>query len=843
MSQAEFCHPEHLRLLEPSIQQWVLDKRWPCFWPIQLFTIEKLLKEGERRDLILPAPTAGGKTMAALLPLLSQLRKGEQVPGSGYEILYVSPLKALITQQSDPRNDVATLAAAAGRPVIPWMGDIDSSIKNKSWDKPAGGILLITPESLEGRFLRRPLDLASRFGSLRAVIIDELHAYFESPRGPQLISLLTRLEDVTGRTLQRIALSATLGSGDERDWDRIYHFLRPCQAAAGPPRIPGAEEQHGEPPWIRLRVHFDEDRTDQAETARAAIAGDLRSLFDADGEKRTKTGLIFTNSRREAERFVNLLNAGDNAVVLPRDWARKQQKQDGVEEEPEPRMGILDKHFESADPATDRRRYWPHHGSLDRSIRTQGEKRMRSGSVPCTLVATTTLELGIDIGAIEEVAQIGPGYSVASLRQRMGRSGRPTLVVDEESGQVKQESPPSKLHVFLREPKLQGDEHVLDRLRLPTFQALAQVGLLREGRFEAPDLDQLHLSTFVQQLLSLIHQYRDQGLDKERAEEILVQRGPFHQLQQPLFERKGAGSIRIFDAVIERLRTRIPPLVDLDLEDPDSGRRELFLTTAGEAVVNGNGIYAAFRTPIEYTVKSSAGVLGTIGSGTSYGTGERILLSGRAWEILAIHHGKRLIEVRPASAGRAAYFTGDALVPSHAVVSEMRRLYEMEEGALSAHLESIADVDATGLRMLEEGRGAYREERLGEKPWVQVGGDLFLFPWVGHRRLTGLAASLRWAGVFASPFRMSVFVQNRDARGLTEAIDRLLKDGPRGFPERQDLARRFGSGATGKFDSYLSPSFWRRDFASSHLGPIAGIVEKLQEIRDALRGGRRDARD
>ena len=91
MSQAEFCHPEHLRLLEPSIQQWVLDKRWPCFWPIQLFTLEKLLKEGERRDLILPAPTAGGKTMAALLPLLSQLRKREQVPGSGYEILDVSP--------------------------------------------------------------------------------------------------------------------------------------------------------------------------------------------------------------------------------------------------------------------------------------------------------------------------------------------------------------------------------------------------------------------------------------------------------------------------------------------------------------------------------------------------------------------------------------------------------------------------------------------------------------------------------------------------------------------------------------------------------------------------------
>jgi len=143
----------------PRIRKWVRDVRgWPELWPVQTHAIEALLASTfGNQDCLISAPTAGGKTMAALLPLMNLCveRDSKQSLGLGYRILYISPLRALINQQSRDNGDIASLAKAVGYDCTPWMSDIDSNRKSRSWEHP-NGILLTTPESIEGRLLRDP---------------------------------------------------------------------------------------------------------------------------------------------------------------------------------------------------------------------------------------------------------------------------------------------------------------------------------------------------------------------------------------------------------------------------------------------------------------------------------------------------------------------------------------------------------------------------------------------------------------------------------------------------------------------------------------------------------------
>jgi ATP-dependent Lhr-like helicase len=150
---------------------------------------------------------SGRKTEAAFLPLISEVLE-EDVGGSGgFDLLYIAPLKALITDQA---NRLEAICQEAELPVVPWHGDVAASIKTRATKRPRG-ILLITPESLEALFIRRGLDVPRLFRSVRAVILDEVHTMLDSERGVQLRSLLTRLELAIGRPVRRIGLSATLG--------------------------------------------------------------------------------------------------------------------------------------------------------------------------------------------------------------------------------------------------------------------------------------------------------------------------------------------------------------------------------------------------------------------------------------------------------------------------------------------------------------------------------------------------------------------------------------------------------------------------------------------------------
>ena len=161
-------------LLAEPVRRWIWDQGWTELRDIQEHAILGLLKADH--DLIIAAPTAGGKTEAAFLPLISSVLT---TPGQGgFDLVYVAPLRALINDQTRRMED---LCERAQLPVYPWHGDISQDMKARARRDPRG-VLLITPESLEALFVLRGLEIPTLFAGTRTIIIDELHALLDNER-------------------------------------------------------------------------------------------------------------------------------------------------------------------------------------------------------------------------------------------------------------------------------------------------------------------------------------------------------------------------------------------------------------------------------------------------------------------------------------------------------------------------------------------------------------------------------------------------------------------------------------------------------------------------------------
>lgn len=334
--------------LRPAIQYHVLNSLgWARLRPLQQESIRPVLG-GD--DALLIAPTAGGKTEAVMLPLLSRM---DAERWHGLSVVYVCPLRALLNNL-EPR--LRLMAGWLGRRVAVWHGDVTASVKSRLATDPPD-ILLTTPESLEGMLISGRVDHTWAFGNLRAVVVDELHAFAGDDRGWHLLGVLSRLARVAGHPLQRIGLSATIGNP---------HMLLDWLADGSPhPRIvvnpPSPEAAL---PEIQL------DHAGSLQNAAIVIA----RLHQ--GDKR----LVFCDSRAQAEKLaVALRGYGVTTYVS--------------------------------------------HSSLSADARRQTEAAFATAS-NCVIVATSTLELGIDIGDLDHVIQIDAPGTVASFLQRLGRTGR-----------------------------------------------------------------------------------------------------------------------------------------------------------------------------------------------------------------------------------------------------------------------------------------------------------------------------------------------------------------------------------------------------------------------------------
>ncbi len=152
------------------------------------------------------AATAGGKTEAAFLPIVSRLASDPPTAGDGFQAIYVSPMRALINDQF---GRMESLCAGLGLEVTKWHGDVSASVKAKVRKNPTG-VVLITPESLEAMLVRRGKEVGRLFRGLRYVVIDEIHVFLGEPRGKQLQSILHRIDLAARTTPVRVGLSATL---------------------------------------------------------------------------------------------------------------------------------------------------------------------------------------------------------------------------------------------------------------------------------------------------------------------------------------------------------------------------------------------------------------------------------------------------------------------------------------------------------------------------------------------------------------------------------------------------------------------------------------------------------
>ena len=210
--------------LHSSIQHHIVNSMgWRDLRPLQQEAVDPIL---DGKSCLLIAPTAGGKTEAAILPILSRMLSESW---QGLSVLYVCPIRALLNNLEERLSFYCSLV---GRRCGLWHGDVGQAARSAILREPPD-ILLTTPESLEAILISRRTDRSYFFGSLRAVIIDEVHAFAGDDRGWHLLAVLERIAKLADRQAQRIGLSATIGNPDEIpsvDDERNFSGL-PCNIA------------------------------------------------------------------------------------------------------------------------------------------------------------------------------------------------------------------------------------------------------------------------------------------------------------------------------------------------------------------------------------------------------------------------------------------------------------------------------------------------------------------------------------------------------------------------------------------------------------------------------------
>jgi len=532
--------------LHPDLRHQVVNALgWRSLRPVQEQAIAAVL---DGANLLVLAPTAGGKTEAAFFPLISEVLTGGW---AGLSTLYISPIKALLNNQQERLGRYYGLV---GRRAAPWHGDVPAAARRRMLEEPPD-CLLTTPESLEA-ILVSPATRHDRFfADVRAVVIDEVHAFARDDRGWHLLALLQRVGRLAGRDLQRIGLSATVGNEDELlAWlssgsDRPRRVIRPPAVAEAPPEVV---------------VDF-VGGLDNAATVIAAMHR---------GEKR----LVFCDSRSRVEQLAAGLGARGVATSVS-------------------------------------------HSSLGLGERRRAERAFAEGR-DCVIVATSVLELGIDVGDLDRVIQVDAPGTVSSFLQRMGRTGR--------------------------RPGLARNCTFLATDDASLVRAAGLVELWRAGYVEpaTPPPEPLHI--LAQQVLALALQERGIG----RADWVSWVG------QVPGFRDLDRGVVgRILDGMLERqILWDEAGILWLGREGQDSFGRKNFLE-----------LLSVFSAPPLFMVLHGRQELGSVDETTFLGRRDDgppvLLLAGRSWRVTHLDWKRRRAHVEPAEdAGRSRWRGGGQLL-------------------------------------------------------------------------------------------------------------------------------------------------------------------------------------
>lgn len=672
--------------------------------------------------VLLSSGTASGKTEAAFLPIISALI--EQPPES-VGVLYISPLKALINDQFQRLDG---LLEGSDIPVQGWHGDVAQGAKQRFLRK-GRGILQITPESLESMLLRRQQDLGRLFHDLRFVVLDEVHALINSDRGRQVLCLLQRLERVQPRPPRRIGLSATIGAPE-----RVGAWL-----AGGTGREVSLVEANAGRRLVHLGLeHFI-----------LATEGTTPGLYDHMAELVTawpKT-LVFVNTRADAEEVVYNLKR-----------RRPEERNAGIH---------------------------AHHGNVSATLREAAEADMRDETRHSCVAATVTLELGIDIGTLDQVLQLNTTSSVSSLVQRLGRSGR--------------RNNPPRMFLYSTEDEPLPVSDPVRRIPWRMLQAIAIVQLYHEERWvEPPQIPDLPTSLLVQQTLSVLAAGHDMQ-PRDLAQRVLTL-SPF------------------MAVTTEQFRLLLQHLLRLDvLERSEIG--ELLIGQKGERIVSNWRFLATFETKVEYTVRAGAREIGSIQSLPT--VGDVFRLAGRAWEVTELDPERRIIFVKQTRGRALATWTG-AGPPLHRRIAQRLRQV-LAEDTQYPWLQSNA------LQRLASARQLARTSRFDCVSLHDIGGaSCLLLPWSGTREVDTLRRVLAWAGLeiklVSWPYALEI--RGASSRDLRERL-RHLRDN---MPDAGKLALHVTDEELprDKFDRYVPEALLRAAWAADVLD-VAGARQILEK--------------
>ncbi|MEE1826335.1 ATP-dependent helicase [Streptomyces sp. BE20] len=578
---------------------------------------------GRETDVLVVAPTGSGKTLAAFLSALDRL---SSVPppdeaGRRCRVLYISPLKALaVDVERNLRAPLAGLRQAAVRLGLP---EPDVQVGIRSGDTPAADrrrfathppdILITTPESL---FLLLTSASREALRGVDTVILDEVHAVAGTKRGAHLALSLERLDALLDRPARRIGLSATV-----RPVEEVARFLSPGRGAV---IVQPPSTKEFDLSVVVPVPHLDD--LPASPTAGSASDDDparQNSIWPhveeriVDLVQAHRSTIVFANSRRLAERLCNRLNeiALERATgaALPEDHA------------PALLMGGSGA-AKGAPPVIAR----AHHGSVSKEQRALVEEELKAGRLPA-VVATSSLELGIDMGAVELVVQVESPPSVASGLQRVGRAGHQVGAV-------------STGVVF---PKYRGD----------LVQSAVVTERMRTGRIEALRIPRNPLDVLAQQLVAMT------AMETWQVDELLAvvrRAAPFASLPQSAF-----------DAVLDMLAGRYPSDAFAELRPRlvwdrvagtvtgRPGAQRLAVTSGGTIPDRGLfGVFIAGADP-----KKGGGRVGELDEEMVYESrvGDVFTLGTTSWRIQEITHDKVLVTPAPGVPGRLPFWKGDSL--------------------------------------------------------------------------------------------------------------------------------------------------------------------------------------
>lgn len=681
-------------LCEPIKNGIITKLGWRNLTPVQELSFPEIISG---KNAIILAPTAGGKTEAAFLPVLNVVYSEKLEPIS---VIYVSPIKALLNNQEERLKKLSSFIYSD---VFKWHGDVESSEKRKFYKNPSQ-ILMITPESLEVILMSQKVDKKELFKNIRFIVIDEIHAFADSERGIHLMAVVERIQSFSKFEIQRIGLSATVGNPHE-----ILKWMQGSSTREGIVINPPKEKK---PKKIEIK-YVDETKDDFQKEIAKRIFG--------------KKALFFSNSRTAAEELKLLIEGSG-----------------------------IDCHV--------------HHSSINKYFREIAEEKFKLGN-NTAIIATSTLELGIDIGDLDIVLQLDSPNSVSSFLQRLGRTGRRE----------------NSIAHFVFFPT--------DKEKL--VFSIAILNLAIRGWVENVYLVRKAYDILFQQILAIT--LSTMGTDLESIYELFKNVDSFSEVSKEDFMFLIKHMVENKYLMYERGKI----FIDTETEKKFGGRN--FIT-----------LYSAFDTNKEFTVKYKNRSIGSLERWfvNALGDNFQFVLAGRCWQTDKIDYDRGILYVIEAEYARPPKWMSEGGFVSFELAQEYLNVLTSNE--------AYNFLNKTELDLLNEIR--YEERSFGlERGKILIEeskNDYIFYTYAGNRVNYTLATVLSlinryydivgvtWKG-FKLRCRDKEFKINSDI--ISEEINKI-RTNPNYFENEKitELIERVPDITTSKFQRYLPQELRRK---------------------------------